>query len=79
MLLLTTNELLKEYAIIQGITLGAVSYTHLDVYKRQVYHRARGKIFCNLARGEKIHISCAHGKRRLKRGGSAPGAAFMYQ
>ena len=27
-----------EYSVVTGLDMGAVSYTHLDVYKRQLLH-----------------------------------------
>ena len=36
-----TKETLQE-AIVQKLRLNSVSYTHLDVYKRQAFSSARG-------------------------------------
>ena len=35
-----TNQTGVRTVVCEGMNLGAVSYTHLDVYKRQVSHRS---------------------------------------
>ena len=41
-----------------GSTARPVSYTHLDVYKRQVLARALGALFVrSYERGERVHLA----------------------